>query len=420
MLTIHQARDPSQQQSEPITGLAIAGGGPVGAIYELGALRALDESIEGLRLHELDVYVGVSSGALIAASLANRITTAEMCRIFLGQEYASLRFDPDHFLRPAYREYFQRASRLPSILSDSLVKMIRHPGQSSVTQLISELGKAVPSGIFDNETIHDFLEKTFEITGHSNQFEDLACQLYIVAVDLDSGAAVRFGSQSHRDVTISRAVQASAALPGLYPPVEINGRFFVDGALRRTLHASVALDDGVDLLVAINPLVPFNASASEEDRQIPDRKLTRSGLPLIMSQTFRALIQSRMEAGFKKYHNSHAFADLMLLEPDRGDEEMFFTNIFSYGSRKALCEHAYQATRQDLLARRNELAPVLDKRGMALRVDLLMDEARSLGESIGEGQSSHAPLARGLSSALDDLEDLLDHRQTDEQTLQTG
>ena len=109
MLTIHQAQTPDQTHSQPKTGLAIAGGGPVGAIYELGALRAIDESIDGLRMHDLDVYVGVSSGALIAAGLANRMSTAELCRIFMGQEYASLKFDPAHFLRPAYQEYFERS-----------------------------------------------------------------------------------------------------------------------------------------------------------------------------------------------------------------------------------------------------------------------------------------------------------------------
>ena len=100
------------------------GGGPVGAIYELGALRALDESIDGLKLHQLDVYVGVSSGALIAASLANGISTAELCRIFMGQEYASLRFDPEHLMRPAYKEYFNRLTRLPAILTVPLVMFI--------------------------------------------------------------------------------------------------------------------------------------------------------------------------------------------------------------------------------------------------------------------------------------------------------
>jgi NTE family protein len=412
MLTLHQAKTPDQTHAKTRTGLAIAGGGPVGAIYELGALHAIDESIDGLRLHDLDVYVGVSSGALIAAGLANRMSTAELCRIFMGQEYASLKFDPAQFLRPAYREYFNRASRLPAVLSDTLMDMIRHPGQAGISQLISELGKVVPSGIFDNETIHDFLEQAFEITGHSNQFEDLKCKLYIVAVDLDSGAAVRFGSESHRDISISRAVQASAALPGLYPPVVINGRSFVDGALRRTMHASVALDEGVNLMFGINPLVPFDVNAKHLESGVPIQKLTGGGLPLIMSQTFRALIQSRMEAGFKKYYNSHPAADLLLIEPDRGDEEIFFANIFSYASRQALCEHAYQTTRKDLFERRNKLAEVLDKHGLRLRTKLLQDKDRSLELSIGEGQSSHAPVARNLSSALDDLDILLDDHKT--------
>jgi len=411
MLTIHQAHAPNQTQSQPKTGLAIAGGGPVGAIYELGTLRAIDESIDGLRLHELDIYVGVSSGALIAASLANRITTAELCRIFLSKEYASLKFEPERFLQPAYREYFHRATRLPAILTETLFGLIRNPGQSVISQLISELGKAVPSGIFDNETLHDFLEQAFKLTGNSNEFDDLDCQLYIVAVDLDSGTAVRFGSEQHRDVTISRAVQASAALPGLYPPVEINGHYYVDGALRRTLHASVALDEGADFLIGVNPLVPFDAGVKGQDVEISDQRLTRGGLPLILSQTFRAMIQSRMEAGFRKYFSSHPVADLVLMEPDRDDEAVFFTNIFSYADRKALCEHAYQASRQDLLARADALRPILERRGMSLNMDLLKDKNRTLDKSIGEGQTSHAPVARNLSSVLRDLDELLDDHQ---------
>ena len=133
MLTIHQAQSDRRRDKPPKTGLAIAGGGPVGAIYELGSLRALDESIDGLWLHELDTYVGVSAGAFIAASLANRISTAELCRIFTGEPYAELRFEPERFLRPAYREYFERATRVPAILTRSLLNMIRQPGQSSVS-----------------------------------------------------------------------------------------------------------------------------------------------------------------------------------------------------------------------------------------------------------------------------------------------
>lgn len=410
MLTIHQAKAPNQTTSRTKTGLAIAGGGPVGAIYELGTLRALDESINGLRLHNLDVYVGVSSGALIAAGLANGISTAELCRIFLNKEYASLKFRPESFLQPAYREYFDRAARLPGILTSTLLGLIRNPGQSLVSQLFSELGKVVPSGFFDNEALHDFLEQAFELTGHSNRFEDLDCKLYVVAVDLDSGTAVRFGSESNSDVTISRAVQASAALPGLYPPVEIDGHFYVDGALRRTLHASAALEEGVDMLIGVNPLVPFDAGVKGLNDEISDRKLTQGGLPLILSQTFRALIQSRMEAGFKTYYAEHPSADLVLMEPDRDDERVFFTNIFSYADRKALCEHAYQAARRDLLERSGKIRPILESRGMSLNMDMLKDKDRHLDMSIGEGHTSHAAIARNLCSVLADLDDQLDNR----------
>jgi len=411
MLTIHQANKPDQEQTQTKTGLAIAGGGPVGAIYELGALRALDESIDGLKLHEMDVYVGVSSGALIAASLANGISTVEMCRIFTGQEYASISFDPERLMRPAFKEYLERASMLPAVLTSALLKMFRNPGSSNLSELVSQLGKVIPSGVFDNQAIHDFLEHAFRVSGHSNDFEDLKCALYIVAVDLDSGATVRFGSEEHRNVTITRAVQASAALPGLYPPVEIDGHYFVDGALRRTLHASVALDEGVDLLVGVNPLVPFDSGEQGLNAGVSDQRLNLGGLPLILSQTFRALIQSRMEAGFRKYYSSHPFADLLLLEPHRKDEEIFFTNIFSYNSRNALCEHSYQATRKDLLAKHKQLSQVLEKRGMKLNMELLSDKKRTLGESIGEGRSSHASVARSLSRTLDDLDELLDDRK---------
>ena len=378
MLTIHQGNTPRSSVKKPVTGLAIAGGGPVGAIYELGALRALDESLDGLSLHELDIYVGVSAGAFIAASLANKISTAELCRIFMAEEHASVRFAPEKFLRPAYREYMNRAARAPSIMLRTLQKLLKNPSKFSISRIMGELGEVVPSGIFDNETINNFLKKAFVESGRTNSFKDLDTRLFIVAVDLDSGVAVRFGDEGNQEISISRAVQASAALPGLYPPVEIDGRYYVDGALRRTLHASAALDAGAELLLGINPLVPFNAGDPAASGHIPAKKLIQGGLPLILSQTFRALIQSRMKVGFQKYRTTHSAADLVLLEPDGADADVFFTNIFSYSSRNALCEHAYQATRQDLLARSAELVPLLARHDIGLRMDRLNDPNRTL------------------------------------------
>ena len=64
--------------TSPKIGLALAGGGLEGAIYEIGALRALDEALDGFDFNDAHIYVGVSAGAFLAACLANNLTTAQM------------------------------------------------------------------------------------------------------------------------------------------------------------------------------------------------------------------------------------------------------------------------------------------------------------------------------------------------------
>ena len=64
-------------------GLALAGGGPLGGIYEVGALLALADTLDGLDFNDLDVYVGVSSGGFVAAALANGLSPAQMYRLFI-------------------------------------------------------------------------------------------------------------------------------------------------------------------------------------------------------------------------------------------------------------------------------------------------------------------------------------------------
>ena len=88
--------------------------------------------------------------------------------------------------------------------------------------------------------------------------------LVLVATDLDSGRPVRFGEPGLDHVPISTAVQASTALPGLYPPVVIDDRHYVDGVLLKTVHASVALEEGAELLLCVNPIVPVDTIRSVE------------------------------------------------------------------------------------------------------------------------------------------------------------
>src|SRR5690554_7646112 len=99
--------------------------------------------------------------------------------------------------------------------------------------------------------------------GRTNDFRQLKHRLYVVAADVESTEAVCFGAPGFDHVPISRAVQASAASPGLYVPVDVDGRDYVDGTLRKGLRPSVAFEGGVDLVLAVMWQVPINGSAAD-------------------------------------------------------------------------------------------------------------------------------------------------------------
>ncbi|GAB3385119.1 patatin-like phospholipase family protein [Lysobacter fragariae] len=408
MLSLHTARNRPRKpgSTEPRIGLAVAGGGPIGGMYELGALRALDEAIEGLDLTRLDCYVGVSSGAFLAAGLANRLGTAEMCRIFLTGDSDDVHFRPETFMRPAFMEYTRRVSSLPRLAVDWWHELLFAPGALRWPDFITRFGGLVPTGLFDNAEVERFLRDVFTRRGRTNDFRELQTKLFVISVDLDSGEAVRFGGEDWDDVPISQAIQASAALPGLYPPVEVRGRHFVDGALRRTMHASVVLERGIDLMLGVNPLVSFNSGVDSDMAARNAGRLAAGGLPAVLSQTFRTLLQSRMQIGLAKHAQQFPDVDQMIFEPNARDGELFFTNAFSFTNRKRVADIAYRNVMADLRQRGEVLAPVLAAHGLCVRADVVNDEKRSIIAGLKRQPRATETTAR-LRRALDDVDHIV-------------
>jgi NTE family protein len=391
-------------------GLALAGGGPLGGIYEVGALLALTDSLEGIDLGDLDVYVGVSSGSYVAAALANGISAAQMYRLFID-DGADAALTPEVFLRPALSEFGRRARALPRLMGRALLDYMRNPFRRRLMASFATLSHAVPTGMFDNRSVGVFLGQLFAAPGRTNDFRKLRRKLFLVATNLDTGQSVTFGAPGHDHVPISKAIEASSALPGMFPPVQIGGAHYVDGALNKTLHASVALDQGVRLLLCVNPLVPFDASRAAQAGRLTVAKLNQGGLPIVLSQTFRAIIHSRMKAGMENYGRQYPLADVVLFEPDREDADMFFANIFSYAQRKRICASAYQKTRANLRARADILAPLLARHGIALDRERLADPARVVTDALTDPRPLRAApdadvrrTARDLAHVLDQLE----------------
>jgi len=383
-------------------GIALAGGGPLGGIYEVGALVALDEALIGVELTECDIYVGVSSGAFVAASLANGLSPREMHAIFIEDASHGDPFEPELLLRPAFGEFARRFAQLPRLLNAIALAYLEKRRGRRLLEPIMRLTHGLPTGLFDNGPIAAYLARQFNQPGRTNDFRKLTRRLFIVATDLDNGRSVPFGAPGFDDVPISEAVKASSALPGLYPPARIGSRDYVDGALRKTLHASVALKAGAKLLICINPIVPFDAELAARTGGAPPIRLAERGLTTVLSQTFRSLISSRMEVGMERYAKDFPDADVVLFEPARDDTVIFFANMFSYADRRRLAEHAYRHTRSELRRRADELEPILARHGLGLDRRGLADPDRRLRSSAPKQLSalwdSVLPLERTLGA----------------------
>jgi NTE family protein len=400
--------------TRPRIALALAGGGPLGAIYEIGALCALDESLLGLSFTSLQHYVGVSAGGFIAAGLANGMTPRELCSAFIENDgQRSEVFDPAWLMVPAWGEFFRRSMSLPGLTASALWRSTF--GGKSFINALESLGPALPTGIFANDEIDRQLSRLFSRPGRTNDFRKLGTRLTLVATNLDSGDAAPFGKPGWDHIPISKAVQASSALPGLFPPVEIGDNFYVDGALKKTMHAGVAMDEGIDLMFCLNPLVPFN-STQEPDLSMSQRVMRRGlpverqtiprivsgGLPAVLSQTFRSMIHSRLELGMKHYEHAYPHTDIVLLEPSHRDAEMYLASTFSYRQRRELAEHAYQKTRQMLRSRKTTLTQKLARHGVSLNLEVLEDERRHLVAA----RPAASRLGRAIASLEDVMEDL--------------
>ena len=390
----------------PRIGLALAGGGFLGAAYELGALAALSESIDGLDLTRLDVYVGVSAGGFLAAGLANGLSPHAMVRLFVETDASDTPLDPAALIRPAWSEIGRRLAQTPAFAAELATEVRRgllHGGVGTAAWRALDLAVSLlPAGVIDASPAEASIARLLSRDGRTDRFDALPTVLRVVATDIDNGEPVAFGGPGWTDVPISRAVLASAAVPGLVPPVSIAGRWFVDGALNKTMHASIALQEGASLVLCLNPLVPYSAGPHG-----PPAAIAQRGLGAVLSQTVRTAIRSRMAVGLEKYRVTHPHADVVLFEPRPDDATIFFTRIFSVSSRRRLCEHAYRATRADLLARADRLGPVLARHGLRLNVERLADPDHALvrapvREPGRDTQLSRA--ARRLEHALEDLE----------------
>jgi predicted acylesterase/phospholipase RssA len=368
--------------------LVCAGGGVTGAVYEIGALRALEGLLERSVL-DFDLYVGISGGAFVASLLAHGISPREMYDQVASRDRSPFGVSDALLFRLGLGDFLKSTRRAPKILSQALLTTLTGEGRGPL-DLAFSLFRLLPPGLLDNSGIQEYLEMLFRSRGRRDRFDDLTRELYVVAVDLDSGEAVPFGEPGWRRLPVSKAVQASTALPGLYRPVHINGRDYVDGGVKKTAHINLAIRHGADLVVCINPIVPI---LNDRARGPLDGRLSEHGVTYVLDQVFRIALHGRMQYGLERYKAEHPEVDILLVQPTRNDMRMFSYDIMRLSARKVLAEDGYRSVLSAFKANRAAYVRLLGRHGMRLRDPSELPElppvhpyrstvARSLGVSL--------------------------------------
>jgi predicted acylesterase/phospholipase RssA len=339
-----------------------------GAVYEIGCLRAL-EALTDRSMLDLDLYVGVSGGAFVSSLLAAGVSPTEMYDAVVHPRRGPFGDPAAVIFRLGLGEFWRRTVRAPRVLADAVLTALK--GDRSLADAAWSLFELLPAGLLDNSGVGDYVRSVLETRGVGDRFADLRRALYVIAVDLDSGEAVAFGDEHHRDVPVSMAVQASTALPGLYRPVRVGGRDYVDGGVKKTAHINLAIRNGAGLVFCINPLVPIHNSP---DGPL-EGHLSNKGVTYVLDQVLRIALHGRMQYGLERYRHEHPDVDILLLEPTHDDMRMFRYNIMRYSARRIVAVHGYRSVLAAFRERRSEYRKLLARHGIRMTdPDTLPDE----------------------------------------------
>jgi len=358
------------------TALVLSGGGLTGAMYHIGALRALNDALLDRSVNDFDVYVGTSAGAVIGSCIANGIRAKDLVRAVAG-EAGPANLNRADVLSPNYEEMLRKLAGLPAIAAWACWHYLRNARDMDFVDFVMLFADALPSGFFDGESIGRYLSRVFKFTGKTDDFRKIKADLQIIATDLDNGERVVFGRGNNDRVPISRAAAASAAIPVLYAPVKLGGREFVDGGLRGTASIDIAIERGADLVICVNPLVAFDNRSRSIPRLGSDaRTVSEKGFQAITNQVARTALHAGLHYHLKQVRRAHPEVDIILIEPKRTDARMFFDNPMRFSSRMLVARHGYESVLVELDENFRRNRELLARHGLTIRRSLLQEHLR--------------------------------------------
>jgi NTE family protein len=238
--------------------------------YHAGVLMALKE-LGGFDAAEADLLVGTSAGSMVAAHLRASWSVEDLWRSNQGEDVGLIGSTPEEAERrraalmpPAARHPLEAVARLFGsawILSRSIVRV-------PMPRVPEPLGRLFPGGLLTSSTLEDILSETLD-----RPWPDQP--LWLPAVDTASGRRVVFGRPGAPSASLVKAVMASCAVPGVFPPVKVGKRVLVDGGVDSTTHLDLAVKFGASLVIGVVPMAYDPADPPDPVHQLIRRQPSR-------------------------------------------------------------------------------------------------------------------------------------------------
>jgi NTE family protein len=329
---------------KPTIALCLPGGGVTGAMYQIGALAALEDVVEGLDTNAFDLYVGASSGASVAAALAGGRPVQRIYRAILDPADVYFPLERKHISRMDFAEWRRTLVTGWGAMRRAAARVLAPGRQQSPAALWEEfdrLNDSLPAGVFTLDAYERFLEDFFVRRRVPNNFPAMPRKLRIISHDLDSGEQAVFGEPGLEHVSVARACSASMAWPPIFSPVRVGGRHYIDAGAAQVSFLDVALEAGANVVVVINPLVPVLAETVPTGHGSRD-SVRDKGAVWVMNQALRIAVHRLMRLAYERIAEKCA---LIVLEPQPTDGILFLYNPASFAARRNILEYAYRTTR---------------------------------------------------------------------------
>jgi NTE family protein len=259
-------------------GLVLGGGGAKGAA-EVGVLKVIEKA--GI---PIDYIAGTSIGSIVGGLYAAGYTATELDTMFCRQEWLTLLTDRRNDL-----------GNEPYLVKDGVTYIFGFP-------IMGEIRESVIGGfgMMRGERVEKMVDSMARCKG-CHEFESLRIPFRCVAADFRNAREIVLKSG-----TLSRAVRASMAIPGIFKPVNQDGMKLVDGGMMNNFPVDVVKKMGADIVIAID------LQQSEQKPKKPDYDLSMvSGIAEMLG--FGGLLNWVItRPDISKYHENVKLADIYI------------------------------------------------------------------------------------------------------------